>query len=350
MLINAIRLWSDIKHISETQSGRQAMISTGSVIAATCIGYAGVDMFSEIHSALTLYSEKYPFFDPSLMAASLWEGARYFAASALDYIYSVFEGVSVDLSHTFREVVSSGREFISRGTNRGLDTVREAFSKTATYLGGHAVEIISVAQNVANDGLAALQKHWGKAIALIAVSKQAYEYFETGEKIYKRWLNWGKSELEATDNLSKNAVNASLNTAIAGACTIRSASELLRGKVVSSETKKNIDKVKWVSERLHENLRAERKSLNRSFRPGKSVSFDIKSLQSPETSNKLSDFGKLPLAGIAKKDIFEEKILSKCFQRQKRKTKNTEFNLSDPMAFSRGLNADNLFGLDASPA
>ncbi|CAN0544797.1 unnamed protein product, partial [Laminaria digitata] len=80
----ARKIWDDLKMISETQQGRQALLSSGSVIAAAYLGYVGPDLFIMMHDTLALYSAKYPFLNPTAMAASLWDGARYFSATVVD--------------------------------------------------------------------------------------------------------------------------------------------------------------------------------------------------------------------------------------------------------------------------
>jgi len=372
-------LWSDIKTISETQVGRQALASTGAVIAATYLGYVGPEVFGAMHDALAFYAAKYPFLNPVGMAESLWDGARYFSASAIDYAASVVENIGVDMSQTARETVTACRDFISRGTHRGLEAARVAFQDTATYAGGFASEAAATLKNAAQAGIEGIKTHWGSIIAVMAAAKEAYDYYETGESIYHRLFKRGQKEVAEAGATDAAEVNLSVNTAIAGTEALETANAQLRREAVAKKLSIDIDQVIWVSEQLHDRLEAEGSALSglmdaspRPDRTTQSIDIDVLGAtgnqqldispmiriqrmdgsplqKSPELNVDAAALGEIGLVASRKANTYRKRWAEspdsaarlKALGRQTRKTSAMEFDLSDPMAFRKGSGAAN---------
>jgi copper chaperone CopZ len=247
-------LWSSIKMITETQSGRQALTTTGAVIAAAYLGHIGPELFMTMNDALAVFAGKYPFMNPLAMSTALWEGAQYFSASLVDYAYSAFETVGIDMSKTVREAVNACREFISRGGQRSLDAARETLMETASYIGGNAAEITAAIKNAVGAGIEAVKSNFGPILAGLAVAREAYEYYETGESIYHRLFKRGRKAVKdaspADNPATEEEVNVTVNTAFAGTEVLVSADAQLRRKSVAEILSIDPDQVIWVSEKL----------------------------------------------------------------------------------------------------
>ena len=252
---NRHNLWSDIKHIAQTQKGRQAMMTTGAVIAAWHFGTTGPELFSVMHDATALYVTKYPFMDPAVISASLWDGARYFAASALDYGVDMAANIGIEISRNTRETLVSARDFISHGTERGLEHARTFLETTADYVGGVTSDALSITVEIGTP-IVETVKTWGApVIAIIFAAKEAYDYFDIGKSICNKLFRRGKKEIEDAGAKKTEDINFSMNVAIAGHDVLVAADdELTRRKAAAKILDVPLDKIIHVSKQLHDNL------------------------------------------------------------------------------------------------
>jgi hypothetical protein len=381
-------LWSNIEMISETQEGRQALFTTGSVIAATYMGYVGPEIFACMHDALAVFAAKYPLMDPTSMSGSLWEGAKHFSASSLDYIASITDAFALDMSKTFRDSVATCREFLGRGSDRGIETARLAFSETAEYLGGFAAQAVETARSAATAGWSFVKDNWGALMAAGAVAKEAYEFYDTGDSIYKRWFKKAKEEVK-TGNTTIEEMNVTINTAVAGNEALVNADSQIGRARVAAQMNVSMQDVIWVSDQLHERLNAEAEVVTKTGVQAVAgenyIKFDLGSLnpdellgdrrkgearrtakscliESPEIRASEMDLKNINLASAKNRDTLGKSWAASAesvrrlenLGNQSRKTSRTEFDLSDPMAFekgstTRGMKVDDVFA-DIRPA
>jgi hypothetical protein len=354
-------LWVNIRAVSESQRGRQAMLTTGTLIAGAYLGYVGPELFSTMHDALAFYATKYPFLDPLAMSSALWDGAKHFSASAIDYVAQVAENVGIEVTANMREAAQTAREFLSRGSERGLEAARVAFEETAHYVSGSAKEIVESIGGAGSAAVGFVKEHWGKIMAFGAVAKEAYEFFDTGDNIYKRWLKRGKKDVETCcqkETPRPTEINITVNTAIAGSEALTSADNQARREAVAERYKVDLSDVLWVSEQMHDRLSSDG-SLAAQAAPSASKSkfgstkIDLDALlKSPELhvdKERLSNID-LVVRDNANKlrtrwaDSPDSLRRLDALRGGRRKTSSTEFDISDPLAFKKG-DADGSAGL-----
>ena len=254
-------LWTDIKMVSQTQQGRQALTTTGALIAGTYLGYVGPDLLATMHDALGYYATKYPFLDPLQMSADLWGGAKYFAAAALDYAGEVADRVRIEVAQNIREATSGARDLLSRGSSRGLDAARQMFEETSLYVEGTASDLVGAVSEAAKTGWNFLKSNWGTVAAVAAAAKEAYDYFEKGESLYRRLLGRGKEEA-APDTATEDERNIATNTAIAGEDVLRAGDREIARTGAAPRIDVDIDQVVWVSDQMYARMNAEGQSLS----------------------------------------------------------------------------------------
>ena len=257
------KLWSSIRKIAKTQKGRQAMTTTGAVIAAWYMGYSGQELFSTMHDATMMYAAKYPYMNSESISDSLWGGAKHFAASTLDYVAEITSKAGLDLSHTARETVNAARDFISRGSQRTLEACREAFEDVVLHVGGVGSNIVSYGKT-AIEGIAnVIMNNWVTILGVMVAARETYEYFQAGESIYQRWFKRGKSELKAAGAQTQDQINLGLNTALAGVDAILRDNPKISRKTVAERLDVDVDQIIWISGQLHERLQAESAALSK---------------------------------------------------------------------------------------
>lgn len=368
-------MWFDIQSISETQSGRQALSTTGAVITAAYLGHIGPELFTTMHEALCFYASKYPFLDSADMASSLWDGAKYFSASVVDYASSIIEDLGFDMSHTIRESVNVCRDYISRSGQRGLEAARETLQETATFIGGHASVVVTHLQEAAEAGYKFVKEHLGPIAGIFAAAHQAYEYFQTGESLYDRLFKRGKKEIQGAGTSTEEEANLSVNTAIAGREALQNADAIMRREAVAKRIQVDPEQILWVSEELYSRLEEEGVALSRlmdaspkenpkdthstklheihgldgedSIHVPSSVSNRL--TQSPDfdmSADKLSSIGlvtqkKTASFGKQWSESPESRRRIEALRTELRKTAQTGLDLADPMAFEKGSHAVN---------
>lgn len=350
-------LWADIKSISETQAGRQAMMTTGSVIAATYMGYVGPDLLAAMHDALVFYAAKYPLMDPQAMSSSLWNGAQYYTASALDYLGDLSSHFSLDLSHTVRESIQTAREFLSRGSERGLEAARMTFDQTTQYVSGYANGAMQNIGTMLHSGYNAVKEHWGAVVAVGAAIKEAYDFYTTGESIFKRLFKRGKKEVEAP---TKVEANISVNVALCGTKALESADAALDVQGNHGKVQVDMEKVFWISDQMREQIAARALEMEDEI-PGEMSTSDRRAkvrakvdrlLKSPEFNASGAPLRHIDLAAAKNanklKERWDESPVStgrfQSLKGQMRKTSHMEFDLTDPLAFVKGPQADSKVG------
>ncbi len=351
-------LWSDIKSISETQEGRQAMMTTGSVIAAAYLGYVGPDLLVTMHDALAFYALKYPLMDPQAMSSALWGGAQYYTAAGLDFIGNLSDTVSFELSHTMRESVQTAREFLSRSGERGIEAARVAFDETSQYVGHYANGALQNIGTALHSGYNAVKEHWGAVVAVGAAVKEAYDFYTTGESIFKRLFGRGKKDSKAETQVE---ANISVNVAIGGAGVLASADAALSTDKVKDPVKVDMDRIIWISDQLRDQiatqacdleglgtsertppLNAEQRAERDRVRSAVERALHQHDLGVPQ--NALTKIG-LASSDIANKlnERWDESSVSagrfQSIRGQVRKTSHMEYDLTDPLAFVKGSQA-----------
>ncbi len=362
-------LWSDIKAISQTQDGRQAMMTTGSVIAAAYMGYVGPELLATMHDALAFYALKYPLMDPQAMSSSLWGGAQFYSASALDYLGTLSEKVSLELSHPVRESVQTAREFLSRGSDRSLEAARLVFDETTRYVGSYAGGALQNIGTALHSGYNAIKEHWGAVVAVGAAIKEAYDFYTTGESIFKRIFKRGKKETGADTTVQ---ANISVNIALGGSQVLASADRALKAQSKEGHVDIDMDQVFWISDQMRTQIAARACEMgevetapdadspprdtaemkDRRIRVRAEVD---KLLKSPEFNYSEGSLEKIRLATRKNanklRERWDESPVStgrlKSMQGQVRKTSLMEFDLTDPLAFVKGSLADAENGRDS---
>jgi len=348
-------LWSDIRSISESQEGRQAMMTSGSVIAAAYLGYVGPDLLVTMHDALAFYALKYPLMDPQAMSSALWGGAQYYTAAGLDFFGNLSDAISLELSHTMREGVQMAREFLSRSGERGLEAARVAFDDTTQYVGHYANGALQNIGTALHSGYNAVKEHWGAVVAVGAAVKEAYDFYTTGESIFKRLFKRGKKESKAETQIE---ANISVNVAIGGGDVLVAADKALSAEKAKNPVKVDMDRIIWISDQLRDQITAKACELEGvDAEPTDApLSADQRAQRDKVRSEvdrvlRKRDFsipqGSLKEIGLARSDFAnklnerwdESPVSAGRFQSirgQTRKTSHMEYDLTDPLAFVKG--------------
>ncbi|HDZ53356.1 hypothetical protein LCGC14_0042930 [marine sediment metagenome] len=350
-------LWSDIKAISETQAGRQAMMTTGSVIAAAYMGYVGPDLLATMHDALVFYAAKYPLMDPQTMSSSLWGGAQHYSAAALDYMGDISSRFSLDLSHTIRESIHTARDFLSRGSERGLEAARMSFDQTTQYVSGYSTGTLQNIGTMLHSGYNAVKEHWGAVVAVGAAIKEAYDFYTTGESIFKRIFKRGKKEAEVE---TKVEANISVNVALCGTKALEKADIALDAQNNQGDVNVQMDRIIWLSEQMRGEIAARALEMDDDI-PGEMSVGDRRAkvraevdrlLQSPEFNTPDAPLRQISLADVKNanklKTRWDESPVStgrfQSLKGQTRKTSHMEFDLADPLAFVKGSQSEKKIG------
>lgn len=245
------KIWDDLKMISQTQQGRQALLSSGSVIAAAYLGYIGPDLFIMMHDTLAFYSAKYPFLNPTDMAASLWDGAKYFSAAVVDVFGGIADSFGIDISHNIREAMTNCREFLSRYGDRTVDASRAFIEDVSVMVGSQLSAIAGRTGAALTAGWTSIKEVWAPALVVLGAAKEAFEYFEIGKKVYAKYTSWGKKSSSQEKDVEQNL---EVNTAIAGDAALdtaeKTARDLPEGRILNANRKD----ILWISDQLHRHL------------------------------------------------------------------------------------------------
>ena len=253
------KLWSSIREISETQSGRKAIATTGAIIAATHIGQnMGPELFNTMHQALALYAAKYPFMNTSSIAETLWNGACHFAATTVDYMGNIIEKTNIILSDKAQALINESRDFIKPN----LEAARDGFRDIATYAGGLPAQAVSIARDAAKSGIEFVKNNWPVILGILVAAKDASDYFEIGKNIYQRALKFGKSFFRKDKKTTEKEVNLGLNAALGGKDAITQADQIASRENVTKEINIDMDQVIRISEHLSEYLTEEGTALS----------------------------------------------------------------------------------------
>jgi hypothetical protein len=347
-------LWQDIKDIAKTQRGRQALMSSGAVIAAAGIGCFGPEIFSMMHAGLTFFSASYPFIDPSAMADTLWTGAQYYCAAALDYLgqgLDQIEYISVDMSTQVRDAVNTGREFLSRHGERTFEASRNFVEQITLVAGGYVSDAVQTVGEFAQNGIEFAKEHWQAVALTIGAVKEAFDYFDLGKRIYNKWISRAKKETEKAD---VKTVNLEVNIAISGVDALSEADRKISDSKTPQPVTINRDDILWISDQLHRSVRQDLSCIDpdtpdetspsgetRSTPTYGSHTFDVEKVVSkPDLNFNMDDFSHIDLVDDAKTDRctgnWYESRKSTEFLDRERKTPNTQFNIHGPSGLRRG--------------
>lgn len=330
-------LWSDIRAIMESQPGRQAMMTTGAVIAGTYFGSHGPELFTSMHESIMLFSAKYPFMDPVDIASAVWGGAKEFAVSAVEHIAAIPDRFP-EISHQLREAVQSIRDGVRTAANRTIDGTRDLFVDTAAFVGGYAAEVAATVRSAMNTGMEYVGKYWGQALGALAIAKEAYEYFETGDNIYKRWFKRAKTEVTGTPA----EVNVSVNAAIAGAEVLEHADHQTRIDRTAASLNIDPEQIAWISQQIYDRLNAEGKIICNPKEADGQISSDAaptKILKGPKNSLSTTAYSdintlKLKKEGLARLEWSQSPASEqrmRMLQERSRRTPRPQRNMTDPI-------------------
>jgi len=209
-----------------------------------------------------------------------------------------------------------------------------------------------------HSGYNAVKEHWGAVVAVGAAVKEAYDFYTTGESIFKRLFGRGKKDSKAETQVE---ANISVNVAIGGAGVLASADAALSTDKVKDPVKVDMDRIIWISDQLRDQiatqacdleglgtsertppLNAEQRAERDRVRSAVERALQQHDLGVPQ--NALTKIG-LASSDIANKlnERWDESSVSagrfQSIRGQVRKTSHMEYDLTDPLAFVKGSQA-----------